>query len=207
MRCSSAQDQASKESIIVTSPKSVINVLEIYPDTSDKHRSQTVNRKGLMDYSSVLTAKRTTDSVNCTISLTQKESEVEEMNARTFLNINAKLWSIAIPSVSSQLCLLLVETISMIFVGRLNNVFAIAGVGLAIIFVNFSTVTLYGLNSAMSVLIAVAYGCNDIENCERIFQRGRVICLMATIPISVVNIFCRDILIGCGVEEEVADYA
>ena len=95
----------------------------------------------------------------------------------------------------------------MIFVGRLNNVFAIAGVGLAIIFVNFLMASLFGLNSAMSVLIAVAYGKKDIPNCERILQRGRVICLIATIPLMLIQLFCRSILVSFGVEDEVADYA
>ena len=47
----------------------------------------------------------------------------------------------------------------MIFVGALNDSFATAGVGLAVIFVNLTThSTLMGLNNAISVLVPVAYG-------------------------------------------------
>jgi len=93
------------------------------------------------------------------------------------------------------------------FVGRLNNVFAIAGVGLAIILVNFLTVSLAGLNSAMSVLIAVAYGTKDYKNCVQILQRGRVICFIATLPMFCIQLNSKSILMSMGVEEDVAFYA
>ena len=69
-----------------------------------------------------------------------------ELSWSAFLTLNMKFWQVAIPAVSSQLIILLVETISMIFVGRLNNAAAIAGVGLAMNFVNILIVILYGLN-------------------------------------------------------------
>ena len=53
----------------------------------------------------------------------------------------------------------MMETISMIFVGRMNDTEATAGVGMAIIFVNLTThSTLMGLNNAISVLVPVAFG-------------------------------------------------
>ena len=80
----------------------------------------------------------------------------------------------------------MLETISMLFVGRLNDINAIAGVGLAIIYVNFlGTSILMGLNSAISVLVAVAYGRRDFADCERILQRGRILCLLVTLPLAV----------------------
>ena len=57
----------------------------------------------------------------------------------------------------------------MMFVGRLNDTYAIAGVGLAIIYINVTTTgPLMGLNSAISVLVAVAFGKRDMVECERI---------------------------------------
>lgn len=64
-----------------------------------------------------------------------------------------------LPAILSQLVLLMMETISMIFIGALNDAYATAGVGIAIIFVNLTThSTLMGLNNAISVLVPVAYG-------------------------------------------------
>lgn len=74
-----------------------------------------------------------------------------------------KLWSVAVPAISSQLVIVMVETLSMIFVGRLDDTNAIAGVGLAIIYVNGTTTSiLFGLNGAVAVLVAVSYGRGDI---------------------------------------------
>lgn len=77
-----------------------------------------------------------------------------------------KLWGVAIPAISSSLCIILVEAISMIFVGQLNDTKAVAGVGLAVVYVNGTTTSvLMGLNGALSVLCAVAYGMGDLYEC------------------------------------------
>ena len=55
------------------------------------------------------------------------------------------------------------ETVGMMFVGSLNDTFAIAGVGLGLIYVNcLIQSTLTGLNNAISILVAVSYGKNDL---------------------------------------------
>ena len=81
----------------------------------------------------------------------------------------------------------MMETISMMFVGRLYDTFATAGVGLAIIFVNLTThSTLMGLNNAISVLVPVAYGQKDLPECERVLHRGRILCLICYVPLAVI---------------------
>ena len=73
--------------------------------------------------------------------------------------MNVRLWSVVFPAILSQLTLLTVETVSMLFVGRMDNTYATAGVGLGIIYINCTTLTpLHGLNNAISVLVAIAYG-------------------------------------------------
>ena len=102
----------------------------------------------------------------------------------------------------------MMETISMIFVGRLNNNFATAGVGLGIIYVNCTTQsTLTGLNNSISVLVAVAYGKKDMVECQRVLHRGRLLCLMCYIPLFLVEIMCFPALVAAGVEPEVASYS
>ena len=74
----------------------------------------------------------------------------------------------------------------MIFVGRLDDINAIAGVGLAIIFVNGTTTSvLLGLNGAVAVLVAVSFGRGDIEDCEIILQRGRILSFIASLPLTI----------------------
>ena len=64
-----------------------------------------------------------------------------------FLQLNSRLWQVVFPAICSQLMLFMMETISMIFVGSLNDTFATAGVGMALIFVNLTTnSTIFGFN-------------------------------------------------------------
>ena len=96
----------------------------------------------------------------------------------------------------------------MMFVGRLDNTFATAGVGLGIIYVNCTTQsTLTGLNNAISVLVAVAYGRQDLKECERVLQRGRILCFFCYIPLFFVELMCYPALVMVGVDPEVASYA
>ena len=103
-----------------------------------------------------------------------------------------------LPAILSQLVLLMMETISMIFVGSLNNTFATAGVGLAIIFVNLTThSTLMGLNNAISVLVPVAFGQLDLGECERVLQRGRILCFLFYLPLLIIQLHCYSSSSGC----------
>lgn len=103
--------------------------------------------------------------------------------------------------------LILVEAISMIFIGQLNDTDAIAGVGLAIIYVNATTTSvLMGLNGAVSVLVAVAFGKGDLRECKRVLQRGRILCFLMSIPLFGLQVSCYPILLELGVKEEVAWY-
>ena len=130
------------------------------------------------------------------------EPRNEGLSAYVILQLNLRLWKVAIPAISSQLVILIVETVSMMFVGRMNDTYAIAGVGLAIIYINVTTTgPLMGLNSAISVLCAVAFGKRDMQECERILQRGRVICFFASIPLFFVAISCKPIFLLMGIEE------
>ena len=69
------------------------------------------------------------------------------MSLAMFLQLNKRLWNVVFPAICSQLMLFMIETISMIFVGSLNDTYATAGVGMALIFVNLTTnSTIFGFN-------------------------------------------------------------
>jgi len=88
----------------------------------------------------------------------QHESS-ERMSLALFIELNRRLWGVVLPTILSGLVLVGVETVSLIAVGQLNDTYAIAGVGLSIIFTNFVSLSpLTGLNSTISVLVAIAYG-------------------------------------------------
>ena len=124
------------------------------------------------------------------------------------MELNKRLWGVVFPAILSQLVLTFMETVGMMFVGSLNDTYAIAGVGLGLIYVNcLIHSTLTGLNNAISILVAVAYGRNDMQDCERVLMRGRIISVMAWIPLFFVAIMCYPFLVAINVEPEVASYA
>ena len=58
-------------------------------------------------------------------------------------------------------------TISMFFTGSLNNTYITAGVGLGMLYVNCMVhYPVSGINNAISVLVATAFGKNDLRECE-----------------------------------------
>ena len=96
----------------------------------------------------------------------------------------------------------------MIFIGQLNDPYATAGVGLAIVYINCSVANiLTGFNNAISVLVAVAYGKKDMQECKTVFHRGRVICFICYVPLFLVAINCSNVLEYLAVEPLVAENA
>lgn len=139
-------------------------------------------------------------SITCGIEEYEVGEVAEQSRLSLLFELNWKLWRVAIPAISSQLVIVMVETLSMIFVGRLDDINAIAGVGLAIIFVNGTTTSvLLGLNGAVAVLVAVSFGRGDIEDCEIILQRGRILSFFASLPLTVLQICCYPILLAFGI--------
>lgn len=132
----------------------------------------------------------------------------EAMTLPVFISLNKRLFSVVLPAILSQIVLLMMETVSMIFVGRLNDSVATAGVGLGIIYVNCTTQSiLTGLDNAISVLVAVAYGRGDLADCQRILHRGRILCFICYIPLFLVELMCEPALVAVGVDPDVASYA
>ena len=133
---------------------------------------------------------------------------LREMSWPYFNELNARLLGVVFPTIMSTVLIFSIQTISMMFVSNMNDQAATAGVGLAIIFVNLSTMTvLMGLNYAMGVLIPVSYGQKDLQDCERVLQRGRLLCLIFYLPLIILQLYCYRILISMGQEEEVAQNA
>mmetsp|Transcript_36457 Transcript_36457/g.26529 ORF Transcript_36457/g.26529 Transcript_36457/m.26529 type:complete len:104 (+) Transcript_36457:226-537(+) len=99
--------------------------------------------------------------------------------------MNVQIWSIVVPSAISLLIVMLMETIGLICISQLDDVNMMAGMGLAMTYVNIvCQAPLNGLNNALSVLIPIAYGQNDRNRCEILLSRGRFLNLIIFIPVS-----------------------
>ena len=57
----------------------------------------------------------------------------------------------------------------------------------------------------MTVLVAVSYGQNDYRNCNILLQRGRMLCLLLFIPISIAIGLSYKVMINLGVKPNVAE--
>jgi len=64
-----------------------------------------------------------------------------------------------------------------------------------------------GLIVAVGVLTSIAFGQHDYPECEKVLQRGRILCLFAFLPILIVQLCCYRILITIGIDIKVAEYA
>lgn len=93
------------------------------------------------------------------------------------------LLSLALPVVVVQVGLMLMSVVDSIMVGRLSAE-ALAGVALANIY--FFAVSIFGLGILMGLdpVITQAVGANDEDAVARSIQRGMVIALALTVPIS-----------------------
>ena len=150
----------------------------------------------------------TQDKTEILVEKTNTKDGESPMKISQIIELNFQLFSVAIPTIFSGLTLLLIESVSLIFVGQMNNTYAMAGVGLSIIYTNFVSLSpLTGLGSALSVQVSIEAGRKDYQKCETILQRGRVIAVIAALPLCIFQLLQYEIMVMCGIDSEVASYA
>lgn len=72
-----------------------------------------------------------------------------------------KIW---IPTMLSCLCVLVVETINIHFVGHLGDEFMVSGVALATIYLYaFGITVILGFNSLLGTIVSKSYGEGDMK--------------------------------------------
>ena len=112
---------------------------------------------------------------------------------------------IAVPVVfqcSLQRLTLITNTI---FVGRLNNVPLLAGVGLATtIYCILCLTVLEGINGALETLASQAYGYGQLRLCGVHFNRGRLVLTAIFIPLAILLSFSEPMLIMLEQDPEVS---
>ena len=84
----------------------------------------------------------------------------------------------------------------------------LAGVGSGNMLVNLVGMSVQiGFNMAMDTLQSQAAGAKNLENCGLLLHRGRFVLCMLIIPVWIILSNSKEILVGVGQDEEVAEYA
>ena len=104
--------------------------------------------------------------------------------------------------------MMLVQVISLYFIGNLGVVKMTAGAGLATMIINLCLSSiLYGSTQAMETLVSQAYGKDDQELMISYMKRGRMIEIFLFIALACILWFTEPILIFLQQDAEVAHYA
>ena len=115
---------------------------------------------------------------------------------------------LAIPSIIALMFATAAELINTIFVGHLNDPELLVGVGMGnIIIVMLCNSVFLGMNGAIETLVSQAYGSGNFKMCAVYLNRGRMILLLAFIPIILLLINTDHILVALGISAEASYYA
>ena len=90
--------------------------------------------------------------------------------------------------------------------GAKGDTIAQDAIGLSQVFINFLGVgVFFGLNGALETLASQALGKNDYKMCGFYLQQGKIITMLAFIPISILLLLSPSILISLGQHKKVAE--
>ncbi|KAG9158775.1 hypothetical protein Leryth_013663 [Lithospermum erythrorhizon] len=118
-----------------------------------------------------------------------------------------QLLAIALPMILTGLMVYGKSMISTMFMGRLGRD-ALAGGSLSIAVANITGYSvIYGLATGMEAISSQAYGANQLPIIGQTLRRTILILLITAIPISVFWLHVKPVLILCGQEPRVADFA
>ena len=97
--------------------------------------------------------------------------------------------NISAPAVIANLSFVLLDVVSMMFVGHLGDTSVVAGLGLATAFRNiFGSLIILGLNFTLITFVSQSYGHKDLKMCGNYLNRARVLIILVCVPISLVMI-------------------
>ena len=100
-----------------------------------------------------------------------------------------------VPFTMANFVSLVIEVISMAFVGRLNDPEALAIIGLSNMMINiFAFSLMFGMNTALETLASQAAGAKNYKKAGVYFYRGRFILVVMFIPIFIFLAFSDKLL-------------
>ena len=98
--------------------------------------------------------------------------------------------------------------INTYFVGHLNDPSMLAGTGMGNIVINMLCISVFiSMNGAIETLVSQAYGTGNLNMCSLYLNRGRVIVLLAFVPIGLALINTENILLAIGQDPKTSYYA
>jgi MATE family multidrug resistance protein len=119
-----------------------------------------------------------------------------------------KIVKVAVPTILGQVFALLVIASNTAFIGHLGDSAKLAGVGLGTLYVNiFCQSIILGLNGAVSTFVSQSYGAGNVRKCGIYLNRGRVVAIMAFIPIVMILLMCEKFFLAIGMDPQASHYA
>ncbi|KAG2240430.1 hypothetical protein Bca52824_090748 [Brassica carinata] len=115
---------------------------------------------------------------------------------------------ISLPIILTGLLLYSRSMISMLFLGRLNDLPALSGGSLALGFANITGYSLLsGLSTGMEPICVQAFGAKRFKLLGLALQRTILLLLLCSLPISVLWLHIKKILLFFGQDQEISDQA
>ena len=114
-----------------------------------------------------------------------------------------QIMNISAPAVIANLSFVLLDVVSMMFVGHLGDTSVVAGLGLATAFRNiFGSLIILGLNFTLITFVSQSYGHKDLKMCGNYLNRARVLIILVCVPISLVMISSGSLFKLAGLQNE-----
>ncbi|CDW77408.1 na+-driven multidrug efflux pump [Stylonychia lemnae] len=114
----------------------------------------------------------------------------------------------AIPGMIASMSFALVEAMNLMFMGQFGDPALVAGVGLGNVYITiFGIITIGGINGILSTLVSQSYGQGNLYLCGVYLNRGRVIIVIAFIPIAFIMISAKYFFEFTGVQPNTAEQA
>ena len=118
------------------------------------------------------------------------------------------LFSLAWPTMLTNVAWALQAAILLYYFGRLGNVKYLDAASLAVSLIIVFIFTVHsGLVNALGTYVTQSIGRGEYEVCGIIFNRTIVIALVITTPMCILFLFTKEFLEACGIDSEVAEYA
>jgi len=136
-----------------------------------------------------------------------KDSFVLEMRNLSWYETFSQIFSLAFPSIIGYIADMLLETINLFFIGRLNDYRYLAACGLGNCWLNMTCFSfLLGAASVIETFCATAFGKGDLKLCGVYHNRARLIIFVCSIPCVVIVLYTTNILKFVGIDPEIAEF-
>ena len=112
---------------------------------------------------------------------------------------------IALPPIMGNMIQLLVQMITVFFIGRMNDPVLLAAVGLGNMMINVLAFAItQGLNGALEYYVSNAFGQRQYKECGQWLNRGKLVATLALIPVLVMFVNSEAILLKLGQDPDIS---